>query len=88
MHHTAILGVWIGFAIFCVGGIARAYMDFAAHGMRMFYDFRRENTERAYWRLVKQHRALAWPFFISIVCVPLGIVMVFGSIIWSNKLGQ
>ena len=86
MHESPIPGVLIGFGIFCVGGLARAYMDFAAHGMRMFSDFRRGNTEVSYWRLVKQRRAKVWPFVVCVVCIPLGIVVAFGSIIWSNHL--
>ncbi len=86
MQSTPELGIAIGFAIFCVGGFARIKMDYAANGMRMFHDFRRGNTEKAYWKLIKEHRAPAWPFFLSIVCVPLGVVVLFGSIIWSNHL--
>jgi hypothetical protein len=84
MHQPPFPGILIGFAIFCVGGVARAYMDFAAHGMKMFSDFRRGNTEVNYWRLVKQRRASAWPFFVDVVCIPLGVVVAFGSIIWSR----
>ncbi len=56
-------------------------MDYASNGMRMFHDFRRDNTGKAYWKLIKEHRVPAWPFFLSIVCVPLGVVVLFGSII-------
>jgi hypothetical protein len=70
--------------MFCVGGLARAYMDFAANGTRMFYDLRRGNTESSYWKMIKERRAPAWPFFLSVVLIPLGIAVVFGSIIWSN----
>jgi hypothetical protein len=69
-----------------VGGLARAYMDFAANGMRMFYDFRRGNTESSYWKLIRERHAPAWPFILSVVFIPLGIAVVFGSIIWSNHL--
>jgi hypothetical protein len=83
---SAKLGIAIGFAMFCVGGLARAYMDFAANGMRMFYDFRRGNTESSYWKLIRERHAPAWPFILSVVFIPLGIAVVFGSIIWSNHL--
>jgi hypothetical protein len=86
MYQSPIPGVLIGFAVFCVGGVPRAYMDFAASGMKMFSDFRGGNTEVNYGRLVKQRRVRAWPFYVCVVCVPLGIVIVFGSILWSNHL--
>ncbi len=86
MQSTPELGIAIGLAIFCVGGFARIKMDYAANGMRMFHDFRRGNTEKSYWKLIKEHRAPAWPFILSIVCVSLGAVILFGSIIWSNHL--
>ena len=80
----AKLGFAIGLVIFCVGGLARVYMDFTANGIRMAYDFRRGNTESSYWKLIKERGAPAWPFFLSVVLIPLGIAVVFGSIIWSN----
>lgn len=85
MSH-AMVGVATGFAIFCVGGVARAYMDFSANGMKMFSDFRRGNTELAYWKLVKEGHAPVLPFFLSVVCIPLGVVIAFGSILWSNHV--
>jgi hypothetical protein len=85
MFQSPLPGLIIGLAIFCVGGVARAYMDFAAHGMKKFSNFRRGNTEAKYWRLVKQRRARAWPLFVSVVCIPLGVIVVFGSILWSNN---
>jgi hypothetical protein len=84
MHQSPLPGLIIGFAISCVGVFARVYMDFAEHGMKMFSTLRRGNTEVSYWRLVKQRRARAWPLFVSVVCIPLGVIVVFGSILWSN----
>jgi hypothetical protein len=31
-------------------------------------------------------RRFGWPLYIGIVCVPLGIIIVFGAIIWRNHL--
>lgn len=86
MSLVPIPGFWIGFALFCVGGAARAYMDFAAHGKRVFYDLKRGNTEVNYWRLVKVRRAPVWPLFVSSIGILLGFATAFGSIIWHNHL--
>lgn len=88
MQESAKVWVAIGFGIFCVGGVARAYMDFAANGMRMFYKFRRGNTELSYWRLIKERNAPTLPLILSVICIPLGILVVFGAIIWVNKHGH
>jgi hypothetical protein len=86
MNETAMLGVAIGFAVFLAGGLARAYMDFAANGRRMFYLLRRGSTESNYRKLIKERRASVWPLVLSSTCIPLGILIVFGSIIWNNHL--
>jgi|HubBroStandDraft_5_1064220.scaffolds.fasta_scaffold326952_1 hypothetical protein len=84
------MNVWqvavIGFVVFTVGGAARAYMDFTVNGWRMFYDFRRGNTERTYKSLIDRSGGNRWPLIVSYVCIPLGIAIVFGSIILSNHL--
>jgi hypothetical protein len=85
MYRLLFPGVLIGFAISCVGIVSRTYMDFSAHGRKMFTDFQRGNNQVNYWRRFKQRRASVWPFFVSIVCIPVGIIIVFGSIIWSNQ---
>jgi hypothetical protein len=50
------MSVWrmvvIGFIVFAVGGVARAYMDFSVNGWSMFSNFRRGNTERTYKNLI------------------------------------
>jgi hypothetical protein len=86
MNQTATLGIAIGFGVFIVGGLARAYMDFAANGRRMFYLVRRGKTESNYWKLVKERRAPVWPLLLSSICIPLGILVFLGSIIWNNHV--
>jgi hypothetical protein len=76
----------IGFVVFTVGGAARAYMDFTVNGWSMFYKFRRGNTERNYKNLIDQSGGHRWPLIVSYVCIPLGIAIVFGSILLSNHL--
>jgi hypothetical protein len=78
------LSIATGFIIFCIGGAARAYMDFSVNGWQAAYNFKRGNTESTYRQLVKKRRARAWPFFVSVTCIPLGFLIVFGSIIWVN----
>ena len=31
-------------------------------------------------------RASAWPLYVGIVCIPLGVIIVFGAIILRNNL--
>jgi hypothetical protein len=88
MQESAKMWAAIGFGIFCVGGVARVYMDFAANGMNMFRKFQRGNTELGYWRLVKERNAPALPLFLSVVCIPVGILIVFGAITLVNKHGR
>lgn len=76
------VGVAIGFVVACVGGAARAYMDWSANGDRMFHDLWRGNTELSYWKLIKKHYAPVWPLLLCVVCVPLGVVIMVSSIIW------
>jgi hypothetical protein len=80
------LSIATGFIVFCIGGVARAYMDFAVNGWKMFYVLRRGNTELAYWRLRRQQQAPAWPLFVALTCMPLGIIILVGSIIFSDHL--
>jgi hypothetical protein len=81
--------VWLaaisGFVVFCIGGIGYAYMDYSVHGTRMFYDFKRGNCIAAYRRLIQERVAPGWPLYVSI-CMPLGIVIAFASILISNHL--
>jgi hypothetical protein len=80
------LSIAIGFIIFCIGGAARVYMDFSVNGWRAAYDLKRGNTELTYWRLVKQRGAPVVPLIVSVTCISLGILIVFGSILWINHL--
>jgi hypothetical protein len=66
-----------------MGGIGYAYMDYSVHGKRMFYDFKRGNFITGYRRLIQKRAAPAWPLYLTI-CVPLGVVIVFASILMSN----
>lgn len=75
-----------GFAMFCVGGAAHVYMDFALNGIKMAYDIRRGSPEFRYWKLIKERRASVWPFLLSVVFIPLGFAIMVASIIWSNHL--
>jgi hypothetical protein len=51
------VAVVVGFVVFCIGGAAYAYMDFAVHGSRFFYDFKRSNPIAAYKRLIQERGA-------------------------------
>ena len=75
----------MGFVVFASGGVGYAYMDFAVHGSKMFTDFKRDLPMGAYRQLVKDNRAPAWPLYLA-VCIPLGIAVCFGSILFSDHL--
>ena len=80
------LSIAMGFIVSCIGVAARVYMDFSVNGWRAAYDLKRGSTELTYWRLVKQKGAPAWPLIINVTSIPLGILIVFGSIVWINHL--
>jgi hypothetical protein len=42
------------------------------------------STEKRYMRLMHEQGAPAWPLFVTILCIPLGIAVFFGAIVWFN----
>jgi hypothetical protein len=75
----------IGFVIFCLGGLARTYMNISLDGWKSFVRSK-ELTEQRYRRLMKEQGAPAWPLIATVTFMPLGVVLVFGAIVWSNYL--
>jgi hypothetical protein len=78
------VGAVLGLILFCIGGIGYAYMDYSVHRERMFYDFRRGNPIGAYKERMRSQGTPSWPVYLA-VCIPLGIVVVFSSIIFGNR---
>jgi len=77
--------VFIGLGIACVGLGCRGYMDLCLrrHGR---YRGWKHNTEREYFRLMKELKVPRWPLFAAIIFVPLGMILMFGAIIYSNHM--
>lgn len=73
-----------GFALFCIGGLARTYMNLRLN-RHLWHGQKGQSTERRYLQLIKQRKASIWPLVLTLVLVPLGIVILFGAIIWHNK---
>jgi hypothetical protein len=73
----------IGFIIFTVGAAARIYMDLRLRGSSRVGMSRGGLTERNYRQLMKDQDVPRWPLVLSLSCIPLGVVLVFGAIIWS-----
>jgi hypothetical protein len=77
--------VAIGFITFCIGGLARTYMNITLDGWSSFVRSK-GNTEKRYKQLMKEKGAPAWPLIVTVILMPLGIVIAFAAIGWSNHL--
>ena len=73
----------LGLLIFCVGGLARTYMNHSLDGLSLRGQLS-GNTEQRYIRLVKEKGAPKWPLIVTVTLIPLGIIVMFGSIVWNN----
>jgi hypothetical protein len=78
--------VVLGFVVFCIGGLARTYMNISLSKRSLSGGQKRRSTELRYKSLMREHNAPAWPLFVAITCMPLGIVIIFFAIAWSNHL--
>ncbi|HEY1903208.1 MAG TPA: hypothetical protein VGG56_12290 [Terracidiphilus sp.] len=79
--------VAIGFIVFCVGGLARVYMDFSSKNGRFWGgNSAQKNTELSYIRMAKETGKSQWPVYLAAICIPLGIAIVFGAILYHNHL--
>jgi hypothetical protein len=75
-----ILMLVLGFLIFTLGGLARAYENikikqFLKEKSSFFF------TEGVYWNLIKNGKTPLWPFIVAITCIPLGILISFLAIL-------
>jgi len=71
--------------MFCVGILARTYMNLTINKGQL-WGGRRGVTELAYARLIKERHAPTWPLIVTVVCVPIGIAVMFAAIAWNNHL--
>jgi hypothetical protein len=88
MSYRFDLMLGFGMVLFAVGGVTRAYMNAVISRSARPDGSGTRSTERRYWRLIKEQGARVWPFWITVVCMPLGVLLAFASIIWSNRVGS
>ena len=69
-----------GFLIFCTGACTRAYMTFRLKRAANRGGSQPWSTELAYKALIYVEGAPAWPLVLTVVCIPAGILMVFGAV--------
>lgn len=84
MQSSPIEYLWVGFGIACVGFMALNM----SHRMRQ-QGFTRNPRRLSLvrdWGLIKQHVGV-WPLVIAAVCIPAGIIMTFGAILYNNHSG-
>jgi hypothetical protein len=75
----------IGFGIACIGFAALNYMNFSLQKHYRHGVWPRV-TLKEYWRLVKERWVWRWPLYLAAICIPVGIVMTFGAIIYNNHM--
>jgi hypothetical protein len=84
LEHSHFL-IFVGFGIACVGFLAWNYVNFSVRGSLGSETYRRlAFTE--YWRAVKQRWGSYWPLYTVSICIPVGIILMFAAIIYSNHL--
>jgi NADH:ubiquinone oxidoreductase subunit 5 (subunit L)/multisubunit Na+/H+ antiporter MnhA subunit len=87
MSREFVLMISLGFFLFIIGGLARTYMNFRLNG-HLWRGQGGQSTERKYSRLIKGRNAPVLPLVMAVTLMPLGIAMVFGTIIWHNRHRQ
>jgi hypothetical protein len=78
----------LNFVIFGFGGLARLYMNHQIRQMLLPNGSRIRFTERSYIQLIKEKRAQTWPLIMAAICIPLGVIIAFAAVIWSNHVGN
>ena len=76
--------IMIGFAIFALGAVFRAYVLIRAEGLSGFTT-RSSIVIGSYRNLVREGRAPLWPLIANYVCVALGMSIMFGSILFGKN---
>jgi hypothetical protein len=76
--------MWIGFAIAGAGFFALNYANVRIPRQTVNRGARHP-LETSYRSLVKQHVG-RWPLYTAAICIPLGIIITFGAIIYNNHL--
>lgn len=72
----------IGFTWFALGGALRMYMVVRVNGWQGYLKPQKGVIE-SYRRLVADKQAPSWPLPASYLCIALGILIAFGSVLVS-----
>jgi len=80
------LMIVIGFALFCIGGLARTYMNIALNNHFWRGQWRKGSTEGRYLHHIRNSGAPVWPLIIGPICMVLGVIVVFSAIVYHNRL--
>jgi hypothetical protein len=86
MAHLSDIGLILGIVVFGIGALARTYMNILISRSPLSGGSPTRSTERKYMRLIREHGAKAWPLWVTVILMPLGIILAFGAIIWSNRM--
>ncbi len=73
----------LGIAVFCIGATARMYMVVRLNGWAGYLS-RQKNLIKNYRLLIENEHASWWPIIVSSACLPLGVMIVFGAILFSK----
>jgi hypothetical protein len=73
----------LGIIVFSVGIVARQYMVVRLYGWSGYLASQRDLTEKYRVRVREQH-APSWPIYASFICLTMGVVIVFASILMSK----
>lgn len=81
MFNATIAGTLLGFGISALGVHGRRYMQARVFGGWNRVRITRDLTAK-YRTLIREGKAPLWPLMLFRVCLPLGIIIIFASILW------
>lgn len=84
MSNPSVATLIVGIVVFVVGGAARTYMNVRIGQSDAAILPRTRSTERRYRTLVKEHGVPARPFILTVVCIPVGMLVAFAAIFFTD----
>jgi hypothetical protein len=82
---TTAVGAYTGLITFGAGVYAQRYMHARVVGGSHLLKIVPRLTEK-YWRLIRAGEAPLWPLILCWVCIPLGVIVAFASVLLSPPL--
>jgi hypothetical protein len=86
MSHRFVLMLIFGLVLFGVGALTRTYMNALIKRSPLAGSLGTRSTELRYKRLIVEQRARVWPLIVTVIFMPLGLLLAFAAIIWSNQV--